>query len=172
MLHPLACTKDEKELHLANLFGGGCKDMRMDFSPGPYDAEEDAPNKDKFNRLTYNNGASWEFQTCTNLIFLAGTGNKSMFPKHVALYGKLAKDCHNWFGPDIGKPQPMELNDMWHSFTPGPAFVGTGVTRVLFTNGMHDMWSGGSYLKGLSNSILVIKIINATHHNNLRHTSL
>jgi lysosomal Pro-X carboxypeptidase len=50
--------------------------------------------------------------------------------------------------------------------------VSTGVTRVLFTNGMQDMWSGGSYLEDLSNSILSINMINAAHHSNLTHTSL
>ncbi len=60
---------------------------------------------------------------------------------------------------------------MWH-FAPGPAFVGTGVTRVLFTNGMQDMWSGGSYLEDLSDSILAINMINAAHHSDLTHTSL
>ena len=39
-------------------------------------------------------------------------------------------------------------------------------------NGMQDMWSGGSYLEDLSDSILSINMINAAHHCNLTHTSL
>jgi hypothetical protein len=170
-LHPTNCTKREKEAYLADLFKGGCKDMRADFGPGPFDVEEDAPELDVFDGLTYDDGESWEFQTCTNLIFLAGTGNESMFPEHLASYEELAEDCRDRFGPDIGKPRPTELNDEWH-FAPGPALVGTGVTRILFTNGMQDMWSGGSYLEDLSDSILAINMINAAHHSDLTHTSL
>jgi lysosomal Pro-X carboxypeptidase len=106
-----------------------------------------------------------------NLIFLAGTGNESMFPKHVASYDELAGDCVERFGQGIGAPRPTELNELWH-FAPGPTFVSTGVTRVLFMNGMQDMWSGGSYLEDLSDSILSINMINAAHHCNLTHTSL
>ena len=170
-LHPVHCTKEEKETYIANLFKGDCKDMRPDFGPGPHDAEEDAPGKDVFDGLAYDDGESWEFQTCTNLIFLAGTGNESMFPEHVASYDELAGDCVERFGPGIGAPRPTELNELWH-FAPGPTFVSTGVSRVLFTNGMQDMWSGGSYLEDLSDSILSINMINAAHHSDLTHTSL
>ena len=145
--------------------------MRPDFGLGPHDAKEDAPGKDEFDGLPYDDGESWEFQKCMNLIFLAGTGNESMFPEHVASYDELAGDCAERFGPGIGAPRPTELNELWH-FAPGPTFVSTGVTRVLFTNGMQDMWSGGSYLEDLSDSILSINMINAAHHSNLTHTSL
>ncbi len=59
---------------------------------------------------------------------------------------------------------------MWH-FAPASSFVKTGVSRILFTNGMQDMWSGGSYLEDLSTSILAINMINAAHHSDLTHMS-
>ena len=105
-LHPVHCTKEEKETYLTNLFRGDCKDMRPDFGPGPHDAEEDAPGKDEFDGLPYDDGESWEFQTCMNLIFLAGTGNESMFPERVASYDELAGDCAERFGQGIGAPRP------------------------------------------------------------------
>jgi hypothetical protein len=47
---------------------------------------------------TANHGSS-----CTNLIFLAGTGNESMLPEHVASYDELAGDCVERFvGRGIG----------------------------------------------------------------------
>jgi hypothetical protein len=171
-LHPTNCTTMEKETYLDGLFSGGCKDMRPDFGPGPYDVEDDATEEgDVYDGHKYDDGESWEFQTCTNLIFLAGTGNSSMFPEHVASYEELEEDCRDRFGPDIGRPRPTELNEMWH-FAPASAFVKTGVSRILFTNGMQDMWSGGSYLEDLSDSILAINMINAAHHSDLTHTSL
>ena len=58
------------------------------------------------------------------------------------------------------------------TFRSRSALVETGVTRILFTNGMQDMWSGGSYLEDLSDSIVAINVINAAHHSDLTHTSL
>lgn len=53
-------------------------------TPGPYDVEDDAPEGDVYDGYRYDDGESWKLQTCTNLIFLAGTGNSSMLPEHLA----------------------------------------------------------------------------------------
>lgn len=63
------------------------------------------------------------------------------------------------------KPQPLSLvtnlgfDDL----------VGLGASRILFTNGLQDMWSGGSYLEDVSDSILAINFPNGAHHSDLSH---
>ena len=47
--------------------------------------------------------------------------------------------------------------------------VGQGATKILFTNGMNDIWSRGSYLETLSDSIPVVNIPNGAHHSDLGH---
>ena len=145
------CSKEAMDKYLEDMFVGDCKDMRSDSGPGPFDAPEDAPEYDKFDGREYDDGESWDFQTCTNLIFLAGQGNESMFPVHLASYKESTQDCQDRFGSNIGLPRPTELNNMWQ-FAPGPALVETGVTRIVFVNGMQGMWMGGSYVEDLSDT--------------------
>lgn len=47
--------------------------------------------------------------------------------------------------------------------------VGQGASRILFTNGLNDIWSEGSYLESLSPSLPVINMPNAAHHSELYH---
>ena len=140
------CSKEAKDTYLEDMFEGECKDMRSDFGPGPFGAPEYSPKYNKFNRRKYNNGESWDFQTCTNLIFLAGQGNESMFPVHLASYKELTQDCQDQFGSDIGLPRPTELNNICN-FASDLALVETSVTCIVFLNGMQDMWVGRSYIK-------------------------
>lgn len=47
--------------------------------------------------------------------------------------------------------------------------VAQGASKILFTNGMNDLWSMGSYLESLSDSILVVNMKNGAHHSELSH---
>jgi hypothetical protein len=47
--------------------------------------------------------------------------------------------------------------------------VKQGASRILFTNGLQDMWSGGGILKDLSDSLLAITFENGAHHSDLTH---
>ena len=94
-----------------------------------------------------------------------------MFSVHLASYEELTQDCQDQFGLEIGFPRPTDLNNMWH-FVPFPALMKTGVTCIVFVNGMQDMWMGGLYIENLLNTFLSGNMINAAHHSDLTHTSL
>jgi hypothetical protein len=149
---------------------GKCKDMRPDFGPGPYERRN--RNKlIKFDGHLYNDQDSFKFQTCTNLISLSSRGNESMFPNHLTTYDEVTRDCQHTFGHVIGKIRPTELVDMWH-FAPAKAFVDTGVSRIIFVNGMDDIWLKGAYSENVSDTVLVINIRNAKHHSDLTYTDI
>lgn len=112
----------------------------------------------------FDDGRMWEFQTCTNVIFLAGFSETSMFPAYNASYEDLTKECHETFGTTV-TPRPYELVDMWGF----DDLVKQGASRILFTNGLQDMWSGGGILEDLSDSLLAITFENGAHHSDLTH---
>lgn len=119
-------------------------------------------NKEVYDGRVYDDSRSWDFQTCTNVIFLAGLSNTSMFPAHKATYEELAMDCQSQFGVT---PRPRELADLWGFDDIKKA----GASRILFTNGMLDMWSGGSITEDLSDSLLALNFENGAHHSDLSH---
>jgi len=111
-----------------------------------------------------NDGKMWDFQLCTTLIDPIGFGPKSMFPTRRWTYEGLTKYCQDRYGKDV-VPQPYALvrnlgfDDL----------IAKGASRILFTNGMQDMWSGGSYLESLSDSIIALNFENGAHHSDLSH---
>jgi lysosomal Pro-X carboxypeptidase len=64
-------------------------------------------------------------------------------------------------------PKPYQLVYEW-KFND---LVGQGASRILFTNGRNDMWSAGSYLEDISDSILTINMPNGAHHSELSHAN-
>lgn len=60
-------------------------------------------------------------------------------------------------------PEPRRLLKEFHFLD----LVEQGATRILFTNGMNDLWHKGSYLESLSDSLPVINIENSAHHSDL-----
>jgi hypothetical protein len=60
---------------------------------------------------------------------------------------------------------------MWH-FAPAKAFVDTGVSRIIFVNGMDDIWLKGAYSENVTDTVLVINIRNAKHHSDLTYTNI
>jgi len=163
----VVCTDEMKEAYLEGAYRGGeCFDLRPELDNDVPDAYEEAYDGRKYDDMTM-----WDFLTCTSVIFLAGQSNSSMFLESKATYDDLAKDCADSFGSKV-VPRPTELNDRWH-YAPASDLVNvSNASRILFTNGMMDMWSGGSYSENLSDTIIVINFADGAHHSDLTHTSL
>ena len=163
----VVCTDEMKEAYLEGAYRGGeCFDLRPELDNDVPDAYEEAYDGRKYDDMTM-----WDFLTCTSVIFLAGQSNTSMFLEGVATYDDLAADCADSFGETV-VPRPTELNDRWH-YAPASDLVNvSNASRILFTNGMMDMWSGGSYSEDLSDTIIVINFADGAHHSDLTHTSL
>jgi len=111
-----------------------------------------------------NDGMMWDFQLCTTLVDPIGFSSKSMFPQRKWTYAALTDYCQSRWGKEV-TPRPHALvNDMGFD-----DLVGNGASRILFTNGLQDMWSGGSYLENVSDSILALNFENGAHHSDLSH---
>lgn len=109
-------------------------------------------------------GMMFDFQCCTLLTPEIGFSDKSMFPYRKFTLEWLTKHCMSRFGV---VPRPDELVEEWKF----DDFVGQGASRILLTNGLNDMWSAGSYLHNLSDSIIAINMPNGAHHSELKHTN-
>lgn len=112
-----------------------------------------------------NDGKMWDFQLCTTVIDPIGFSPESMFPPRVWTYEDLTKYCQLRYGKEV-TPRPLELvEDVKFDY----ASLKANVTRILFTNGMQDMWYGGSYIEDVSDSILALNFVNGAHHSDLSH---
>lgn len=109
-----------------------------------------------------NDGRSWEFQLCTDLIVRTDFSKKSMFPPRKWSLEWLSAHCHYRFGVI---PQPYRLVNLW-GFND---LVSKGATRILFTNGLNDGWSISSITNDLTNSLVAINFPNGAHHSELSH---
>jgi len=87
-----------------------------------------------------------------------------MFPTRVWTYEGLTKYCQGRYGEDV-VPQPYALVKSFGF----DDLIARGASRILFTNGMQDMWSGGSYLESLSDSVIALNFENGAHHSDLSH---
>ncbi len=87
-----------------------------------------------------------------------------MFPAREWRYEDLTKYCQLRYGTEI-TPQPLALARNL-GFTD---LVSIGATKILFTNGLQDMWSGGSYLEDLSDTVLALNFPNGAHHSDINH---
>ena len=156
-LKPELCDPVE-ELKAIREENGGRECYDLDYS------FPDAPPSDLVGGVldSYDDGTMWEFQTCTTVIFLAGCSESSMFPARNASYEHLTKDCRDNFGVT---PRPRELADKWGF----DDLVNRGASRILFTNGVQDMWAGGSIMTDLSDSLLALNFENGAHHSDLNH---
>eukprot|EP00580_Thalassiosira_gravida_P006093 CAMPEP_0201631238 /NCGR_PEP_ID=MMETSP0493-20130528/5284_1 /ASSEMBLY_ACC=CAM_ASM_000838 /TAXON_ID=420259 /ORGANISM="Thalassiosira gravida, Strain GMp14c1" /LENGTH=574 /DNA_ID=CAMNT_0048102541 /DNA_START=159 /DNA_END=1883 /DNA_ORIENTATION=+ len=111
-----------------------------------------------------NDGKMWDFQLCTTLVDPIGFSEESMFPAREWTYEELTKYCQLRWGKEI-TPTPFALvTNLGFA-----DLVKTGTSRILFTNGLQDMWSGGSYLEDVSDSILALNFENGAHHSDLSH---
>jgi Serine carboxypeptidase S28 len=150
------CNQDEI-LHLVRHEVGkrDCFDFKNEFPDDPKIQVD-------WSSVPSDEDTMWNFQTCTNVIFLAGFSEESMFPSWNATLEKLTKECQDSFGVT---PRPRELADLWGF----DDLVRRGASRILFTNGGQDMWSGGSIRQNLSDSLLALNFENGAHHSDLSH---
>ena len=112
-----------------------------------------------------NDGMMWDFQLCTTLVVPVGFSDESMFPTKRWTMEDLTRYCRLRYGKDIVKPRPFALVEELGF----DDLVGRNASRILFTNGMRDLWSGGSYLEDQSDSILALNFENRAHHSDLTH---
>lgn len=106
----------------------------------------------------------WDFQLCTKVVDPIGFSAKSMFPTRKWTYAALTDYCQGRYGKEV-KPQPYALVDEMHFDHASLA----DASRILFTNGLQDMWSGGSYLENVNDSVLALNFENGAHHSDLSH---
>jgi pimeloyl-ACP methyl ester carboxylesterase len=154
------CTPKQERKEVRKETGGrNCFDISSQLGSDDDTEEEEDTDDD---------GKMWNFQTCTNLIFVIGFSETSMFATRNSTYEEqleaLKKDCYEQFG-EGATPRPHELVEEWGF----DDLVKQGATRILFTNGLEDMWSGGSILEDLSDSLLALNFENGAHHSDLSH---
>ena len=110
------------------------------------------------------NGASWDFETCTLLIEAIGMNNVTdMFLPREWTLDWLNAHCAARFGV---VPRPNELADLWGFDT---ATLPKVASRIIFTNGLNDGWSAGGILTNLSDTLLAFNIADGAHHSDLSH---
>lgn len=84
---------------------------------------------------TWDDGMAWTFQTCTDVIFLAGLSNSSFLPEHESTYKELAKRCKDDFGAQV-QPRPTEMVDTWNYVNK----LNT-TSHILFVNGLQGTYA-------------------------------
>ena len=98
---------------------------------------------------TGDDGASWDFQTCSLLVEAIGTNNVTdMFPPRAWTPGWLADHCQARFGVT---PRPTELVDAWGW---RDVDLPRTASRIVFTNGLNDGWSAGGVTVNLTSTLL------------------
>ena len=112
---------------------------------------------------TGSDGRSWDFETCTFLAEQIGTnGMTDMFPARNWTFDWLGRHCQRRFGVS---PQPHELDELWGFGD----IASTGVTNIIFTNGLNDGWSAGGITQDLAPTLPALNMPNGAHHSDLSH---
>jgi len=136
-----------------------CFDMTSQMPDGPHASISGAD----WSGIGYGyDGDMFDIHCCHTLTPQVGFSHKSMFPYRKWTLEWLTDHCVRRFDvvPDPYKlVREFKFNDL----------AGDGVTRVLFTNGMNDIWMMGSYLESLSDSIIAVNIPSGAHHSELNH---
>jgi Serine carboxypeptidase S28 len=100
----------------------------------------------------------WDFQVCTDLSFVHGFSEKSMFPAKPASYESKRDYCREQYHVT---PRPWELVDKWGFDDLSKA------SNILFTNGGQDIWSGGGITWNVSETVVSLFFPNGNHHSDL-----
>ena len=109
-------------------------------------------------------GASWDYETCTFLVEAIGANNVTdMFLPRAWSLDWLTAHCQSRFGVS---PQPRTLPELW-GFDPDR--LPSVTSRIVFTNGLNDGWSAGGITTNLSDSLLAFNAPNGAHHSDLTH---
>ena len=110
------------------------------------------------------NGASWDFETCSLLVEQIGmSGITDMFLPRDWTLDWMNDHCTARFGV---VPRPYELADLWGFSSDRLAGV---ASRIIFTNGLNDGWSAGGILVNLSDTLLAFNMPNGAHHSDINH---
>ena len=116
------------------------------------------------------NGANWDYQTCTFLVEPVGTNNVTdMFLPRKWTMEWMTQHCQSRFGVT---PDPTSLNELW-GFGRFQSPEGAPTSHIIFTNGLKDGWSVGSFLTETdadhAKEIHVLNMPNGAHHSDLAH---
>lgn len=113
---------------------------------------------------TGHDGEMFDFHCCATLTPAVGFSDRSMFPYREWTLEWLTNHCQDRF--DV-TPDPYKLVREYHF----DDLLGQGATKILFTNGLNDLWSAGSHLKALSKDLPVVNMKLGAHHSELRYTN-
>jgi hypothetical protein len=108
-------------------------------------------------------GMMFDFHCCSTLTPAIGFSEDSMFPYRKWTLEELTEHCVDRFNVT---PKPKELLREFKF----DDLKGHGATKILFTNGMNDLWHAGSYLEPLSDELPVINIPNGAHHSDMKYS--
>jgi len=109
-------------------------------------------------------GASWDFMTCTGLVEPIGmNGVSDMFLPRAWTYGWLDAHCRDRFGVT---PAPRALADAWGFDIDALPRV---TSHIVFTNGLRDGWAAGGVPTNLSATLLAYNMPNGAHHSDLNY---
>jgi pimeloyl-ACP methyl ester carboxylesterase len=105
-------------------------------------------------------GMMFDFHCCSTLTPAIGFSHESMFPYRPWTLEWLTQHCERRFQVT---PKPYKLLHMYHF----DDLIRANATKILFTNGLNDMWSAGSLLESISDDLPVINMVNGAHHSDL-----
>lgn len=112
---------------------------------------------------TGHDGEIFDFHCCATLTPPVGFSKESMFPYRPWTLEWLTQHCMDRF--DV-IPDPYKLNKEF-KFND---LVGQGATKILFTNGLNDLWSAAGFLEPLSEDLPVVIMKNGAHHSDLTYS--
>ena len=105
-------------------------------------------------------GMMFDFHCCSTLTPPVGFSHESMFPYRKWTLEWLTEHCERRFSVT---PKPFKLVHQYQF----DDLLRINATKILFTNGLNDMWSAGSHLESLSDDLPVINMVNGAHHSDL-----
>jgi dipeptidyl-peptidase-2 len=118
------------------------------------------PCSDQSGCGTGEDGESWDYQACTEIVYFPNTNNVTdMFPPRDWTLSNLTQHCGSVW--DV-VPRPNWLNTF-----AGLAQIEQS-SRIIFSNGLLDPWHGGGILTNLTDNLVAIIIAEGAHHLDLR----
>ncbi|EEF38691.1 lysosomal pro-X carboxypeptidase, putative [Ricinus communis] len=110
--------------------------------------------------LELSNNGSWDWQTCTEMVFPIGYGdNETMFQPSPFDINNYKKECLQVFGI---KPRPHWVTTEFggHDIK---TVLGNFASNIIFANGLRDPWSAGGVLEDISDSIVAVYTEHGAH---------
>jgi len=105
---------------------------------------------------------SWGFQMCTQTMYYQNSNGKTdLFNELIASSETLYTQCESTYGID-GRQTWGKLSTDWAAYP--KQWVNSGISNILFTNGLWDPWGCAGMQTSLSDSLISINIPHASHH--------